>query len=153
VFRTRIYEMIFLVARRDVKPVVGTIGNEHHPFRDGKVIVGDLKETPEARSVKLRGHFLDQVKRSADPPEHDVRFRVETHERIRVKQEIVTKLIVDILELGLKDAFRIGIQLSPIGINPKEHEIHELFFYFGSRGNALRIANKAEPALVTGILF
>src|SRR5689334_9371258 len=136
-----------------MKPVVSSVRDKHHPFRYSEVIVGDLKETSETRSIKFRRHLLNKIERRADPPKHDVRFRVEPNERVRVEQKVIAVLIIDTLELGFKDALSLRVQLSPIWIHAEEHEIHELFFYFRDLDDALRICNKTESALIAGVLF
>ncbi len=149
--RTWIEKMILRRAGRNPLAVFARSIDEHHSLRDRKIVVNRFKMASKVRAIQFRGHVLDAVERIADTPEHDVRLGVEADERVAEKQEIVTKRLEDACKFALVDALCFGIQFSPGGIDPQEHEVHELLFDRGRLGNIG--AFRHQPQLAVGGFF
>src|SRR5215204_4123843 len=114
---TRIDKMIFTASRDDVLPALRisqpVIGNKRHFLCHGQIVLGSFKIAAQARSKQLRRHVLDRVERLADPPQHNVRLRIKTDERVAVQQKVILKRIVNRKKLPLKSALAFAVEFSP----------------------------------------
>ena len=127
VLRTWIKKMVFLLARKHMVPVFGTIGHEHALLCYRKVIVRRLQIVAEVCAIEFGRHLLNEVELRSDPPEHKIGLRIKTYERIAEEQKAFFKFFVGALEFALEYPLGLVVQFSPFRIHAKEHEADKLF--------------------------
>lgn len=148
VFRTRVKKMVFLLARRYIKPVGTRVRHEHHPLGYGKIAVGRLKETAKPRSEHCRGHFLYAIHRSADAPEHQVSLRIKTNQAVAEKEKVILKAVEYCLKLTFAFVLLLLIKLSPRRIYAQKNEVYELFFQWKRLRGITVFTDKPQAACI-----
>src|SRR5213075_954726 len=135
---------IFLFAGIYMKPVLAAVGNEHHLFRNRKIIVSSLEIVTKICAIELRRHVLNKIERCPDPPKHHVCLGIEPDQRIAEQKKVATEFLVDVLELLLKFTLSVIVQLSVFGIYPKEHKTDKLFVDEGKFPGVFGLGNKPQ---------